>query len=111
MGYVTEKIQDRLDLDAKQKTELDQLGSELLVLGKGYHQERKANLQFLIQQIEKDQIAEQDIQGFVDNKINRLESSLPSVIQKLKSFHGSLNKDQKQQIAQVIRDRLDRIEE
>ena len=111
MLHVTERIESKLDLNQVQKQELDKLGSLFVEAAQSIKEDRKANYEFAIAQIEAQEIDDEAVLALTKKRMDQMDRNLPRLVGQLKVFHSTLNSEQKQKIAGLVRDRLDRLED
>jgi len=94
----------KLDLNEQQESKLLAVKTEILSLKDDIKTQKSTDQTKVLSLIESDYIPAEELMGLVDNKREIIELHIPRVITALTDFHQTLNPEQKQKIAEYLRE-------
>ena len=97
--YIVAKISSKLDLDENQKTRLNKIKDEILEKAKPHRESRDELRLEAMELLRSDKITEEGVEKLVAKKEAAYKEMKPFIIKKIVEFHGILNTDQKNTLA------------
>ncbi len=100
--HMVSKISRELDLTDAQRAELEKIKTEAVADMRATHPERRALAQEVITQLKSDSINEGKIKDMLQSEDEKRKSFREKYISKVANFAKTLNKEQKEELAQHL---------
>jgi hypothetical protein len=97
--WIVKKVSKKLDLNEAQKGALQDVADQLLAVKKEMHQEQEQIHKEILAMISAEKLNSDRLLEIVESKQKVVDDKAPLIIEKIAVFHSTLNKEQKEKIA------------
>jgi hypothetical protein len=98
VGYIKDKVSDRLDLDDAQVEKLDALIEEIVATHGTLHKDHESDRELALTELGSDEIDQALLLDLYQTRRDAFDERLPKILAKFADFHNALNDEQKAQI-------------
>lgn len=111
ISCMKDHISDDLDLTSEQNKNLDELADLATTIYKKLHKDRIDDLQMMVEQVQGKTLDQENLTQRFTSKIDYIKEKLPTIIAKIAKLHESLTAEQKAQLGEHFRDKLEDIKD